>query len=183
MAQNKQTRELFDVFVEELLAERSARPLIIIGTSKIDNLLLEILRAFLKPKLAKGNNQDELLEGDTPLGTFSSRIKICRRLGLIDETLFDAIDRLRQIRNLSAHSISFNHTTAPVKDHITLFKGLMINRPSFKLTKERYFEADTLQSTEEIQCLLLTVCVLLEAIRVKIKPTAGNKNALNISAK
>ena len=36
--QNPKTNELFDTFAEELLAERNARPLIIVGASKIDHL-------------------------------------------------------------------------------------------------------------------------------------------------
>lgn len=90
--------ELFDLFADELIAELNARPLIIVGASKADHLLLEVLCAFLLPKLAKPREQDELLEGDFPLATFSARIKICRRLGLIDETLYVALDRLRRLR-------------------------------------------------------------------------------------
>ena len=88
--------DLFDTFAEDLLSEQAARPLIIIGASKVDHLLLEVLRRFLLPKIGKVKEPDELLEGDTPLATFSARIKMCRRLGLIDETLYltlDALDR------------------------------------------------------------------------------------------
>src|SRR5712691_1713619 len=108
MMQKPKASELFDVFAEDLLAERSARPLVIVGASKVDHLLFEMLRIFLLPKIAKAKDQDELLEGDTPLATFSARIKMCRRLGLIDETLYVALERLRALRNLSAHSISFD---------------------------------------------------------------------------
>src|SRR6266446_4704113 len=101
--------EVFDIFADDLLAERSARPLVIIGASKVDHLLSEMLRTFLLPKCAKAKNQDELLDGDAPLATFSARIKLCRRLGLIDETLYLALERLRALRNFSAHSISFNY--------------------------------------------------------------------------
>jgi DNA-binding MltR family transcriptional regulator len=87
-----------------------------VGASKVDDLLLEILRAFLLPTKAKGQNNDELLEGDRPLATFSSRIKICRRLGLIDETLYRALEQLRALRNLSAYETSFDHAEAPARD-------------------------------------------------------------------
>src|SRR5579872_3798852 len=105
-----QTGGLFDFFAEDLLAERSPMPLIIVGASKVDHLLREILATFLFPKISKGKDPDELLEGDTPLGTFSARTKMTRRLGMIDETLYVAIDRLRVLRNLSAHSVSFSHS-------------------------------------------------------------------------
>jgi len=177
------TSQLFDSFADDLLAERSARPLVIVGASKLDDLLLEILRAFLLPKIAKANDQDELLEGDNRLGTFSARIKMCRRLGLIDTTLYIALDRLRAIRNLSAHSILFDHAKSPVREHLAELRRQIANRPSYRLTKEKYFDTGTLQEIEEWQCLLLTLCVLLEAIRRKIRRTSGNANTLRIASK
>lgn len=177
------TSAFFDLFADELQRERHARPLIIIGASKIDGLLLEIMNGFLLPKRAKVKEPDELLEGDHPLATFSARIKICHRLGLIDETLCKALEKLRALRNLGAHSISFEHTNSPVRDHLADFRNLIGNRRSFTLTNERYFDARTLQGIEEIQCLLLTICVLLEAIREKVKRTSGHKKALSISIK
>jgi hypothetical protein len=175
--------DVFDQFAEELLRERNARPLIIVGAAKVDGLLLEIVGGFLLPKRANGNQNDELLEGDTPLATFSARIKICHRLGLIDVTLCRTLDHLRIIRNLCAHSISFDHAKPPVRDRLTELRNLLGNRRSYRLTKERYFDAPTLEGIEEIQCLLLTMCVLLEAIREKVGRTSGHKKALSISSK
>jgi hypothetical protein len=175
--------ELFDAFAEDLLAERSARPLIIVGASKIDQLFYEVLRGFLLPKIAKANQQDELLEGENPLGALSARIKICRRLGLIDETLCVALEQLRRIRNLCAHEVSFDHAKSPARDRLAEFKRLIVGRTSFGLTKDRYFDTTDLQPIEELQCLLLTLCVLLEATREKIRPTIGNRRALSISAR
>ena len=108
---------------------------------------------------------------------------MCRRLGFIDETLYLAIDRLRTLRNLSAHSISFDHSKAPVRDHLAELRKHIAGRRSYRWTKETYFDAATLQPIEELQCLLLTLCVLLEAVREKVKPTSGNKKALRIAAK
>jgi hypothetical protein len=62
MVQRPQTNELFDVFAEDLLAERSARPLVIVAASRIDYLLYEMLSVFFLPKLAKAKDKDELLE-------------------------------------------------------------------------------------------------------------------------
>jgi hypothetical protein len=177
------TRESFDSFAEDLLAERNTRPLVIVGSSKISDLLHRILRAFLLPQIAKGKNQDELLEGDSPLATFSARIKMCRRLGLIDNTLYLALDRLRTLRNLSAHAISFDPTKSPSREHLSELKANIVGRASYQLTKQRYFDQADLETIEECQCLLLTLCVLLEAIRERTKPTAGNRHAMDIAAK
>jgi hypothetical protein len=175
--------DLFDLFAEDLLAERSARPLVIVGASKVDDLLFEMLRAFLLPKIAKPKERDELLEGDAPLAAFSIRIKMCRRLGLIDETLYISLRTLRDLRNFSAHSISFNYTKSPVREHLAELRKQVASRRSYQLTKERYFDSSPLGAIEELQCLLLTICVLLEAIREKIRPTSGNASALSIAAK
>ena len=177
------TSELFDLFADDLMAERNVRPLIIIGASKVDHLLLRILQAFLLPKLAKANDQDELLEGDTPLASFSARIKLCRRIGLIDETLCTALERLRILRNLSAHSVSFDHSKSPVREHVAELRRHIAGRRSYQWTKVAYFADEPLQPIEEMQCLVLTLCVLLEVIREKVRPTSGNKRALAISTK
>lgn len=149
MPQVSKNTELFDAFAEDLLAERNARPLVIVGASRIDDLLAGMLRSFLLPKRAK--DQDELLEGDSPLSTFSAHIKMCRRLGFIDETLYLAIDRLRTLRNLSAHSISFDYSKAPVRDHLAELRKHIAGRRSYRWTKETYFDAATLQPIEELQ--------------------------------
>ena len=176
--------KLFDAFAEDLLAERSARPLIIVGASRIDYLLSEMLRGFLLPKFTKGKNQDELLEGDhSPLGTFSARIKMCRRLGLIDETLYRVLDKLRTIRNSSAHSILFEVAKSPVREHFCEFRRGITGRRSYQLTKANYFDSGNFLPIEELQCLLLTLCVLLEMIRENIKRTSGIKDAMSIAAK
>lgn len=184
MAESKlKTSDLFDQFAEDLLKERNVRPLIIIGAAKIDDLLFEIIGAFLLPKRAKLKEQDELLEGDNPLGTFSARIKTCHRLGLIDDEFCQALERLRTIRNKSAHSIDFDHRKSPVRDHLNEFKKIIVDRRSYQLTQERYFDLTSLGAIEEIQCLVLTMCVLLEAVKKKVGRTSGHKRALMISSK
>lgn len=56
--------EIFDSFAEDLLAERGVRPLLIVGASKVDHLLLEILRSYFLPKIAK--DQMSCLKGILP---------------------------------------------------------------------------------------------------------------------
>lgn len=176
------TSEQFDTFAEDLLEERASRPLIIIGASKVDDLLLKILIQHLLQKRAKSKNQDELLEGDRPLATFSARIKLTYRLGLIDDTLCFALELLRNLRNPSAHSIAFNIVKSPAREHLTALRKNIIHRQSYRLTRERYFDDADLTKIEELQCLLLTLCVLLEAIRMKMSRTRGNKQSIKIAS-
>ena len=171
----------FDDFVDDFLSERTPRMMIIVGASKIDALLCDTLTAYLVPKRAKSSDQDELLEGDRPLGTFSSRIKMCYRLSIIDVSLYLILEKLRSIRNASAHDISFNVSVSPTREHISELRKYMEPRFSYKWTKERYFANQSLTKTEELQCLLLTICVLLEGVRKKTTRTKGNKTTMAIS--
>jgi hypothetical protein len=171
----------FDDFADALRVERGMRPLFIVGASRVDYLLLEILRVYHLPKLSAGNNEDELLEGDKC--TFSTRIKMCRRLGLINETLYVSLERLRTIRNKCAHAVAFDHGVSPLREHFSDFRTSLVNRGSYRLTKKRYFDDEFASPIEEWQCLLLTICVLLEAVRAKTVPTKGNARTLKISAR
>lgn len=172
---------VFDDFADDFLAERVPRSMIIVGSAKIDTLLFEVLSAYLLPKLAKSKDQDELLEGDRPLGTFSSRIKMCYRLGLIDESLFLILERLRMVRNQCAHSVAFDATQSPAREHFSQLRKQVAARESYQWTRERYFARSSLSKSEEIQCLLLTVCVLLEAIRTSTTQTEAVETTVAIS--
>ena len=117
------------------------------------------------------------------MATFSVRIKMCSRLGLIDETLYITLDKLRKLRNLSAHEILFDVMKSPVREHLSELRRQIAHRQSFRLTKERYFQNAFVTPFEELQCLLLTLCILLEAIRKKTTVTKGNKSTRNIASR
>lgn len=96
------TDEEFQRFAEEFKSE-SDRAAVILGTSQLDLLLYQLLEGYLLPCTS---GKDELLEGDSPLATFSSRINISYRLGLIDADFARALHLIRRIRNNFAHEIS-----------------------------------------------------------------------------
>jgi hypothetical protein len=174
---------LFDEFTDDLLRESLQRPIIIVGTSKIDDLLFQILSQYLLPKVEKPNKQDELLEGDRPIATFSARIKLTYRLGLIDKTLYLALEQLRALRNLNAHRVAFDILKSPMREHLNELRKNISRRQSFRLTRERYFKSSDITGIRELQCLLLTICVLLEAIREKTSVTRGIKRTLSIASR
>ncbi|HTD41106.1 MAG TPA: MltR family transcriptional regulator [Mucilaginibacter sp.] len=171
----------FDSFVEDLLGEKIARPLIIVAASKIEDLLYLILaKYFLNPRKA---GDDDLLNGDNPLSTFSARIKICYRLGIMNKDLFDILDKVRKVRNLCAHSIEFNVQKSPVREHLLELRKCVQQRSSFILAKERYFNNKFDSSFRELQCALIAICVVLVAINEKISKTEGIVDTLRISRK
>lgn len=92
----------FQAFVAEF-KEESDRAAVVLGAAKLDSLLAQILDRFLLPSLS---TNDELLEGDSPLATFSSRINACYRLGLISSDFAKSLHLVRKIRNAFAHETS-----------------------------------------------------------------------------
>jgi hypothetical protein len=92
----------FGSFVDEFKGE-SDRAAVILGAAKIDLLLYQILTQFLLPSTG---GRDELLDGDAALGTFSAKIHIAYRLGLIDAEFTRALQLVRKIRNAFAHEVA-----------------------------------------------------------------------------
>jgi hypothetical protein len=81
-------------------ARETDRAGVILGAARIDELLYELLAAFLLPS---PNSNDDLLDTERPLGTFSARISMCYRLGLIDASFTRSLHLIRRIRNGFAH--------------------------------------------------------------------------------
>jgi DNA-binding MltR family transcriptional regulator len=82
------------------LEGESDRAVVIVAVAKLDQLLRDLIVARLVPS---SKSDDELVDGDRPLGTFSARISIAFRLGLIDAEFARSLDLIRRIRNEFAH--------------------------------------------------------------------------------
>lgn len=175
----KEPKELtFDEFADELLKEKQPRALVILAAAKIDTQLRSVIEKILLPKL-KAKDPDELLEGDNPLATFSAKTKMCRRLGLIDDSIANALDRLRDVRNQAARWVTFGLADAPLRDQCKNLRSLIQSRRSYRLTVERFFVEPELDDFEALQATLLTVAVLLESVYENAKPKAAG-NALKM---
>jgi hypothetical protein len=83
------------------LAKEGERAAVVLGASRADSLLEELLKAALRPH---PGNSDNLFDPDRALGTFSARISLAFRMGLIDASCEHALQMLRKIRNDFAHS-------------------------------------------------------------------------------
>lgn len=105
----------------KLLNDESDRGLALVGAATID-LCLE---ALLRGHFVEGSNiSDELLGVDRPLATFSSRIKLCYALGLIDRDEYGDLESLRAIRNAAAHTAEpFDLGSLPHSDRIRDLAG------------------------------------------------------------
>ncbi|MEZ9231361.1 hypothetical protein AB4259_09790 [Vibrio amylolyticus] len=106
-------KEEFGEFVT-LIFEESDRASVIVGSSYIDDTLLEILKAKLP------NLNSDCFDFNGPLGTFSSRIIMAYGLGVYSVEIKSQIDILRRIRNSCAHdkvvNFTSNSTTSRIDD-------------------------------------------------------------------
>ncbi len=101
-------------FVLEL-SEEGERAAVILGASRVDIALEDMIKAVLRPN--PGGN-DDLFEGDRPLSTFSAKITMAYRLSLIENDCERALQLIRRIRNDFAHA----------HERLTLDQGASANR-------------------------------------------------------
>jgi len=95
--------EWHDIFIKEFQKE-SDRACVILSVAMLDLALETILKARLVPT---SSSEDELLEGAyAPISTFSARIDLAHRIGLISTQLCRDLHIIRKIRNDFAHNIT-----------------------------------------------------------------------------
>lgn len=102
------------------------RVTVIVASSRMESLLGKIISGYL---LSTPDSEDKLLEGRGALSTFSARIRISNRLGLIDDELARTLHLTRKTRNSFAHEVSsafeegehknrVQHIFQPIKEHM-----------------------------------------------------------------
>jgi len=81
----------------------SDRGAVIVSVSLIDELLTNLVKAKLAPSLEKS---DELFDASfSPFGSFSAKIDLAYRIGVIEPNVRKSLHLLRKIRNDFAHLI------------------------------------------------------------------------------
>ncbi len=94
-----------DLFNEEIKCA-SDRSCAIVCAAILDNSLQNILLSYLTEDSKTQNNN--LFSQNGPLATFSSKIILSYRLGLISKYEHDKLNLIRKIRNYFAHDLSIN---------------------------------------------------------------------------
>lgn len=93
------------------IRKESTRAKVVLAACYMDELLHQLLALVLKPSDKK---KDLLLDGpQAPLGTYSAKIELAYRLGLIPEDTRKSLHLVRKIRNEFAHNLdncSFDST-------------------------------------------------------------------------
>ena len=97
-----------DLYLKEF-GKESDRASVILSAVMLDTALESLLKTFLVPL---ASSEDNLLEGaNAPISSFSARIDLTHRLGLISATFCRDLHIIRRIRNDFAHNVancSFN---------------------------------------------------------------------------
>lgn len=159
----------FESFVDEFKGETD-RAAVILGAAKLDALLGQILDRHLAPSLS---SNDELLDGDSPLATFSARVNACYRLRLISADFAKSLHLVRRIRNSFAHEIS--GVSLEHGSHSDRLKSLLLPLrplPFFTYFRDHYFGASTPGS--DFRACLAMMAGRLEARLEETQPIAAD---------
>jgi hypothetical protein len=148
----------FRQFMDEFRGE-SDRAAVVLGAAKLDLLLYQMLQRFFRPSTSKS---DELLDGDSPLGTFSAKITIAHRLGLIGDDLCRALHLIRRIRNAFAHETSgVSLENGAHRDRIRELVAPLSANTSFSWLLTRFFGGDT-SPRNQFRAVVALISVRLE---------------------
>lgn len=160
--------EEFCEFIEEFKGE-SDRACVILGASKLDQILGLILERFLLPC---PNSQDQIFTNNGPLGTFSAKIDMTYRLGLIDSEACRAIHMVRKIRNTFAHEVyGASLASGSHKDRI---KALVLPAKEdhhFKWLRDNFFSGVP-ASRANFSTMLGLLVARLEGLADKLEPVS-----------
>ena len=120
--------------LKEMQKESDRATAILLG-AELDDILHQILSKRLLPPKSKSGR---LLEQDSPIGSFSARIELTYRLGLIHPMVHGELQLIRKIRNEFAHKkVGVSFKTQPVSQLTAeLFFPKAINQLFLKKHKE-----------------------------------------------
>lgn len=165
----------FEAFVNEFKNE-SDRAAVVLGASKLDQLLGMLLERFLLPCT---NGTDSLFANNGPLGTFSSKIDICFRLGLINAEFSKSIHLVRRIRNSFAHEVyGAKLSEGSHKDRVRSLAAPFKDHGWYTFFRYKYFE-NVDEDRAVFSSVLGIMIVRLDAAVYGVKPVS-DKEAFSV---
>ena len=101
---DKSQKSYWFTLLQAEFAKESDRASVILAVAMLDQALESLLRCHL---VAIPNSEDSMLDGAyAPISTFSARIDLCFRLGLISSRFSRDLHIVRRIRNGFAHNVT-----------------------------------------------------------------------------
>jgi len=148
----------FSEFLNEIKNE-SDRAAVILGAAKIDDVLAQLIKKFLLPNVS---SKDELMEDDGPISSFSARINIAYRLGLIDNELTRNLHLIRKTRNEFAHAaMGCKLDASPHRERVNEVICQYKNYKSF-MQYRKYAFPDQFSTSVDFKTILALIIINLE---------------------
>lgn len=111
------------------------------------------------------NSIDQLFSNNGPLGTFSSKIDLCHRLGLIDSEFTKSIHLIRRLRNSFAHEVyGAKLSEGSHKDRVRSLTAPFEKHDWYSFLKTNYFKGMDEQRADFSSALGLMIVRLDVAI-------------------
>lgn len=168
----------FEEFAREFKSE-SDRAAVILGASKLDQLLGMTLERYLLPSTVANDN---LFSVNGPLGNFSSKIDFAYRLGLISGHFCKSIHLIRRIRNSFAHEIyGARLNSGSHRDRVKALVSPYVGHSWFLDVKNTYFN-DEDEVRADFSSILGLMIVRLET-RINYIETATDRDATRLAPK
>lgn len=170
--------DAFQRFVQEVVFSDNERAGVICGAAMLDLQLETIIRRFILP--AKSKSEDERLFGaNAPLATFSGKIAMAYRLGLIPPVVADMLDRIRKIRNDYAHDVAIRslNDDDKCKSHIAELSRVHRGMESAMLHKLDMED----NPANRLRAILVAVAAMLSSTAKMVQPVQplGEKVSLD----
>jgi len=168
---------VLDSFIKGLENEGD-RATVILVAAKLDLVLSQILQKYLIPV---PDSKDELFANDHPLSTFSAKIRMAYRLGLIGNLFSRSLHVVRKIRNSFAHEVEeckldYGAHRDRVRELIAPFENLEFFKKSCDSLKKK--DKFTLTSIQ-FRAMAAIICINLEVLFSKCI-TLSDKDALDL---
>jgi hypothetical protein len=159
-----------------VIGRETDRGAVLVGAAAVDDLLAELLRDVLLPSAGGGGDEkDELLGVDRPLGTFSARIDACYRLGLVDADFRRVLHMVRRTRNDFAHRIHEQALDVGAsKDRLRELVRPYSTNDEYKVFLEQMSRISPSQELAEFRAIVLLILVALHSQRgiIRVRPGA-----------
>lgn len=167
--------DISDSTIDEIIRElelilpelhKSDREIVLIATAYLDDLLLRVLSNALP-----NQSNDELFDGTGPLSTFSARIMITYRLGMLDTRMHQALNLIRKVRNSFAHEIyNCTLTIPPHADRLRELMMVLQHDIIYQTLREKGIKGSGIHA--DFRAIVITLGIKLLAIKqCKLTPS------------
>ncbi len=146
------------------LSGESERAAVIVGVSQLDDSLEMLLKSLFHER---SDGKENLLETDRPLSTFSARISVAFRMGVIDASLEKVLVQFRKIRNDFAHMVEeVTLSRDPYRSRLNEILDALKSPPLYVELRNYMRQRSTSDALADFTAALLCTYMLLETAKI-----------------